>query len=48
VTVAVAVLALPLALPAWILLSGGQRARYRASPWVRWGLWIFVGNRNLS
>ncbi len=41
-TVALAVLALPLALPAWILLSGGQRARYWASPWVKWGCWAFV------
>jgi hypothetical protein len=43
-TVALAVLALPLALPAWILLSGSRRAIYWRSPWVRWGLWIFVAS----
>ena len=43
-TVALAVFAFPLALPAWILLSGDERARYWASPWVRWGFWVFVAS----
>ena len=43
-TVALAVLALPLALPAWILLSGSRRADYWRSPWVRWGSWIFAAS----
>lgn len=37
-TVVLALLAPPLGLIAWIVLSGGQRAVYLRSPWVRAGL----------
>jgi hypothetical protein len=36
-TILLAVTATPLALAAWIMLSGGQRAAYLRSGWVRLG-----------
>ncbi|MBM4198046.1 MAG: hypothetical protein FJ197_13350 [Gammaproteobacteria bacterium] len=41
-TVVLGICAWPLALPAWILLSGSGRAVYWSSRWVRWAAWIFV------
>lgn len=42
-TVLLALTATPLALVAWIFLSGSQRRVYLASGWVRWGFGIFIG-----
>ena len=41
-TLLLALTAPPLALAAWILLSGGQRAAYFRSKWIRAGLVVLV------
>lgn len=43
-TVLFALIAPPLALVAWIALSGSQRRVYLASGWVRWGFGIAFGS----
>lgn len=42
ITLVLALLAPPLALVAWILLSGGERQLYLRSPWIRVGLIVFI------
>jgi hypothetical protein len=42
VTIAVAIVAPPLALAAWIWLSGTERASYLRSWWIRGGITIIV------
>jgi len=41
-TVVLALIAPPLALLAWIFLSGARKATYFRSPWIRLGLGILV------
>ena len=43
-TILLALLAPPLALVAWIGLSGSQRRVYLRSGWVRWGFGVFIGS----
>jgi hypothetical protein len=42
-TILFALFAPPLALVAWIALSGSRRRVYLRSGWVRWGFGIFIG-----
>jgi hypothetical protein len=43
-TILFALLAPPLALVAWIGLSGSQRRLYLRSGWVRWGFGLAIGS----
>lgn len=43
-TILLALLAPPLALVAWIGLSGSQRRVYLASGWVRWGFGLAIAS----
>jgi hypothetical protein len=43
-TILFALVAPPLALVAWIALSGSQRRVYLSSGWVRWGFGLAIGS----
>jgi hypothetical protein len=43
-TILFALLAPPIALVAWIVLSGSQRRVYLRSGWVRWGFGLAIGS----